>query len=81
MVPISRLEILVRVDNTAVAIYDGIYVFGGKEYIRLNQVTKKASEKQPETILTSIIPLQDSARLCPAKAGSKTQGEITTYLK
>ncbi len=79
--PDFKIGDLVRVDNTAVATYGGIYVFEGKEYIRLNQVTKKASEKQPEQTVTNLIPLQDSARLCPAKAGSKTQGEIQTYLK
>jgi uncharacterized membrane protein YkvA (DUF1232 family) len=78
--PDFKIGDLVRVDNTAVAIYDGTDVIMGKEYIRLNQI-KKASKGQPETILMNRIPLEDSARLCSAKAGSRTQGEIKTYLK
>lgn len=71
---------LVCVDNTAVAIYDGIDQVDGADYICLSQI-KKANKKQPESVLTHRIPLADSARLCPASAESKTRGEIPMFLK
>ncbi len=69
----------VLVDNTAIAIYDGIDEYEEDKYIRLNQI-KKAGKYQPETISTQRIPLAEVSRLCLADGDAHTRGEIPTHL-
>lgn len=68
----------VKVDNAAIAIYDGIDEISGLKYIRLKQYVKHKG-KELETI--SRIPVNQSGRLCAAPVDSKLKGSIPTEIK
>lgn len=67
----------ILVDNKAVAIYDGIDHFGEESFIRLKQFNVKNGKKLSTT---SMIPVSESSRLCPAPQEKKTRGNIATRL-
>ncbi len=69
----------VRVDNEAIAIFDGTDKIGEVDYIRLNQI-KKATKNRPETITTYRIPASERNRLCVENSNKNTGGKIPTHL-
>lgn len=67
----------VRVDNEAVAIYDGVDEIGGHKYIRLKRYSTRGGQ-QLDTIFR--IPEGQVGRLCPAPDDAALIGNIPTQI-
>jgi uncharacterized membrane protein YkvA (DUF1232 family) len=67
----------VLVDNTAVAIFDGLDQLGNETFIRLKQFNVRKGKKL-ETI--NRIPIHEAPRICIASDDLKTHGKISTRL-
>ncbi len=65
----------VRVDNQAVAIFDGICEFHGEQYIRLKRFTTSQGHK---TESASLIRAEQAGRLCPVSEDAALRGYIPT---
>ena len=67
----------VNVDNDAIAIFDGINEINGEKLIRLNQ--PKNNRKNCNEFITSMIPINEIARLSLASNNAKVTGSINMH--
>lgn len=75
--PNFRVGQKVKVDNAAVAIYDGVVEREGQSYIRLKQYHAHRGQQLESAFL---IPLFQCGRLCPAPEAAIPRGNIPTLL-
>ncbi|MCG8037115.1 MAG: DrmE family protein [Candidatus Thiodiazotropha taylori] len=67
----------VKVDNNAVAIYDGVEKVCGEKYIRLKQYYINKGKKLEKAYL---IRAEQASRMCPAPDDAVPRGEIATTI-
>ncbi|MEW8251351.1 MAG: DrmE family protein [Candidatus Thiodiazotropha sp.] len=67
----------VKVDNDAVAIYDGVEEIGGEKFIRLMQYSTSRRQKLETAFL---VREEQASRLCPAPDDAIPKGKIPTTI-